>query len=118
MAVTLSCSDGAQFVKDEVIQTAPWLEYVKVTRLQAYTEIWRYPTANNTAARSSASQLTVDGIDGVQTWKSVQTYLNKIEYKLVVDGILGKNIISALQRALNTKLGTKLAIDGIAGTAS
>lgn len=105
---------GKLFVKDNAVQVAPWSAYTEVTRLKAHTEIWALPES------AVKNNLVVDGYDGVNTWKAVQTYLNSIGYHLVVDSIPGKATISALQQAINAKLKVmkvnfNLMIDGIAG---
>ncbi|MEU7579973.1 peptidoglycan-binding domain-containing protein [Streptomyces sp. NPDC041068] len=56
---------------------------------------------------------TIDGKLGTDSWKATQRYFNDRGYnvgsKLVVDGIVGKNTIKALQNFLG------VPVDGIAG---
>lgn len=109
--------NGKKFVAGNAVQIAPWLEYIKVTRLKAHTEIWRLvnDVKEVNPAAVTSTKLAVDGYAGPATWKAVQLYLNRINYELVVDGIPGVNTIKSLQQALNAKLHAGLVIDGLFG---
>ena len=76
------------------------------------------PAPNPSATKPSTPQIAVDGYLGTETWKAVQTFLDKIGYKLTVDGINGPATTKALQQALNAKLKINLAMDGIMGQAT
>ena len=63
--------NGKKFVAGNAVQIAPWMEYIKITRLKNHTEIWRLgkAVASKPAGKSKPAKLTVDSIFGV---KSVQ----------------------------------------------
>lgn len=76
------------------------------------------PIKTPAAPQPNAPQIAVDGYLGTETWKAVQTFLDKIGYKLTVDGINGPATTKALQQALNAKLKINLVMDGIMGQAT